>query len=74
MRVGSVRVSSVDQNTARQLDGVEVERTFTDRASGKDTVRPELEEMLAFVRDGDVVLVHAMDRLAWRTYAGSCGP
>ena len=64
MRVGYVRVSSVDQNTARQLDGVEVERTFTDRASGKDTARPELEEMLAFVRAGDVVLVHSMDRLA----------
>src|SRR5512142_885923 len=64
MRVGYMRVSSIDQNTARQLDGVEVERTFTDAASGKDTARPKLEEMLAFVRDGDVVLVHSMDRLA----------
>src|SRR5512147_2737666 len=66
MRVGYMRVSSIDQNTARQLDGVEVERTFTftEAASGKDTARPKLEEMLAFVRDGDVVLVHSMDRLA----------
>jgi DNA invertase Pin-like site-specific DNA recombinase len=64
MRVGYVRVSSVDQNTVRQLDGVAVERVFTDKASGKDTARPKLDEMIAFVRDGDTVLVHSMDRLA----------
>ncbi|HEV8569590.1 MAG TPA: recombinase family protein [Micromonosporaceae bacterium] len=64
MRVGYVRVSSVDQNTVRQLDGVVVERTFTDKASGKDTARPKLDELLAFVRDGDTVIVHSMDRLA----------
>ena len=64
MRVGYIRVSSVDQNTVRQLDGIEVERTFTDKASGKDTTRPKLDEMLAFVRDGDTVIVHSMDRLA----------
>jgi DNA invertase Pin-like site-specific DNA recombinase len=64
MRVGYVRVSTVDQNTVRQLDGVEVERVFTDKASGKDTTRPKLDEMIAFVRDGDTVLVHSMDRLA----------
>jgi DNA invertase Pin-like site-specific DNA recombinase len=64
MRVGYVRVSSVDQNTVRQLDGIDVERVFTDKASGKDTARPRLDELLAFVRDGDTVLVHSMDRLA----------
>jgi DNA invertase Pin-like site-specific DNA recombinase len=64
VRVGYVRVSSVDQNTVRQLDGIAVERTFTDKASGKDTARPRLDEMLAFVRDGDTVIVHSMDRLA----------
>jgi DNA invertase Pin-like site-specific DNA recombinase len=64
MRVGYIRVSSVDQNTVRQLDGVEVERVFTDKVSGKDTARPRLEEMLAFVREGDAVIVHSMDRLA----------
>ena len=64
MRVGYVRVSSVDQNAARQLDGIAVERTFTDQASGKDTTRPKLDEMLAFVRDGDTAIVHSMDRLA----------
>ncbi len=64
MRVGYLRVSSLDQNTVRQLDGIDVERTFTDKASGKDTARPKLDEMLAFVRDGDTVIVHSMDRLA----------
>src|SRR5260370_15371861 len=64
MRVGYIRVSTVDQNTVRQLDGVDVERTFTDKASGKDTARPQLDELIAYVRDGDTVLVHSMDRLA----------
>ncbi|MDQ1245820.1 MAG: hypothetical protein QG597_187 [Actinomycetota bacterium] len=64
MRVGYVRVSTVDQNTVRQLEGVQVEKTYTDTASGKDTARPQLTELLAFVRDGDTVLVHSMDRLA----------
>ncbi|MEX5637102.1 recombinase family protein [Parafrankia sp. FMc2] len=64
MRVGYIRVSTVDQNTERQLDGVDVERVFIDKASGKDTARPKLDEMIAFVRTGDTVLVHSMDRLA----------
>lgn len=64
MIVGYVRVSSVDQNTARQLEGIEVERTFTDHASGKGTARPQLDELLAFVRDGDTVIAYSMDRLA----------
>ncbi|MBF6302761.1 recombinase family protein [Nocardia amamiensis] len=64
MRVGYVRVSAVDQNTVRQLDGIAVERTFVDKASGKDTARPKLEELIGFVRDGDTVIVHSMDRLA----------
>jgi DNA invertase Pin-like site-specific DNA recombinase len=64
MRVGYVRVSTVDQNTVRQLDGIAVERVFTDTASGKDAARPKLDELLTFVRDGDTVTVHSMDRLA----------
>ncbi|WP_063025176.1 recombinase family protein [Nocardia niwae] len=64
MRVGYIRVSTVDQNTVRQLDGIDVERTFTDKASGKDTARPQLDELIAFVREGDTVIVHSMDRLA----------
>lgn len=62
-RIGYIRVSSLDQNTVRQLDQVQVDRVFTDHASGKDTRRPALTELLAFVRDGDTVVVHSMDRL-----------
>jgi len=63
-RVGYTRVSSLDQNADRQLDGVTLDRVFTDSASGRSTARPQLEALLAFVRDGDTVLVHSMDRLA----------
>jgi len=62
--VGYVRVSTLDQNTDRQLASVDVHRTFTDKASGKDADRPELAQMVAYVRDGDTVVVHSMDRLA----------
>jgi DNA invertase Pin-like site-specific DNA recombinase len=62
--IGYVRVSSFDQNPERQLEHVPVDRLFTDKASGKDTQRPELERLLAFVREGDAVVVHSMDRLA----------
>ena len=63
-RIGYVRVSSFDQNPERQLEHVQVDRLFTDQASGKDTQRPELDRMLAFVGEGDTVVVHSMDRLA----------
>ena len=63
-RIGYVRVSSFDQNPERQLEHVQVDRLFTDKASGKDTQRPELESLLAFAREGDTVVVHSMDRLA----------
>ena len=63
-KVGYIRVSSFDQNPERQLEQVELSRIFTDKASGKDTLRPELDNLLAFVREGDTVVVHSMDRLA----------
>jgi len=63
-RIGYIRVSAFDQNPKRQLEQVEVSKVFTDKASGKDTERPALEELLAFVREGDTVVVHSMDRLA----------
>ena len=63
-RIGYVRVSSFDQNADRQLDQVAVDRLFTDKASGKDTQRPELDALLDFVSEGDIVVVHSMDRLA----------
>jgi DNA invertase Pin-like site-specific DNA recombinase len=63
-RVGYIRVSSVDQNEGRQLDGLELDKVFTDKASGKDTDRPKLQAALDYVREGDVLVVHSMDRLA----------
>ncbi len=63
-RVGYIRVSTLDQNVDRQLEGVDIDRSFTDRVSGKDTNRPELTALIAFVRQGDTVVVHSMDRLA----------
>ena len=60
----TIRNSSFDQNPERQLEHVQVDRLFTDKASGKDTQRPELERLLAFAREGDTVVVHSMDRLA----------
>lgn len=63
-RIGYVRVSTFDQNVDRQLEGQALDRTFTDKASGKDINRPQLEAMLAFAREGDTIIVHSMDRLA----------
>jgi len=63
-RIGYVRVSSFDQNPERQLDQVQVDKLFTDKASGKDTQRPQLGALLSFAREGDTVVVHSMDRLA----------
>lgn len=63
-RIGYKRVSHGDQNTVRQLDGQQLDRVYEDKASGKDTNRPALAEMLGFVRDGDTIVVHSMDRFA----------
>lgn len=63
-KIGYVRVSSVDQNPERQLEGLDLDKTFLDKASGKNTDRPQLEAMIDYARDGDVVFVHSMDRLA----------
>lgn len=63
-KIGYVRVSSVEQNTGRQLEGIELDRIFIDRASGKNTDRPKFQEMLNYVREGDRVVVHSMDRFA----------
>lgn len=61
--VGYVRVSTVMQNTARQLDGVRLDRVFEDHATGSNTDRPQLIACLAHLREGDVLHVHSMDRL-----------
>ena len=62
--VGYVRVSSVDQCVDRQLEGLTFDKTFTDRVSGGTTDRPQLQAMLDYVREGDTIIVHSIDRLA----------
>ena len=62
--VGYIRVSSFEQNSERQLEGIQLDKIFIDKASGKDTQRPQLKAMLDFVREGDTIIVHSMDRLA----------
>ena len=67
MRVAYVRVSTVEQNEARQLEALkkyDIEKWYTEKVSGKDTNRPKLQEMLDFVREGDTVYIHDFSRLA----------
>lgn len=63
-RIGYVRVSSEDQNAERQLDGQQLDRIFTDKISGRSIDRPALSECLKYIRSGDILVVHSMDRLA----------
>lgn len=62
--IGYIRVSTLDQNTERQLADIELNKIFEDKASGKDTKRPALDECLSYTREGDTLLVHSIDRLA----------
>ena len=67
MKVGYVRISTREQNTARQdvlMEQLGVERVYTDKLSGKNTERPELQKMMDFVREGDVVVVESFSRFA----------
>jgi DNA invertase Pin-like site-specific DNA recombinase len=63
-RIAYVRVSSYDQNPDRQLEHLNVDKVFTDKASGKGTNRPQLQAMIAYAREGDTIVMHSMDRLA----------
>ena len=70
MKVGYVRVSTSEQNTIRQevlMEELGVDKIFIDKASGKDTNRPQLRAMLEFVRVGDTVIVESYSRLARST-------
>ena len=70
MRIGYVRVSTEGQNTARQdelMKDLDVEKVYTDKASGKDRERPGLKEMMNFVREGDTVVVESISRFARST-------
>lgn len=70
MKVAYVRVSTVEQNEARQVEALEkygIERWYTEKVSGKDTNRPQLQAMLDYVREGDTVYIHDFSRLARST-------
>lgn len=70
MKVAYIRVSTIEQNEARQIEALkqyEIEKYFTEKVSAKDTNRPELQRMLEFVREGDFVYVHDFSRLARST-------
>lgn len=70
MKIGYVRVSTEEQNTARQellMQQLGVEKVFLDKASGKSKDRPGLDEMMAFVREGDTVIVESISRFARNT-------
>ena len=70
MKIGYIRVSTAEQNTIRQevlLKELGVDELFIDRASGKNTDRPELKRMLTYVRQGDTVIVESISRFARNT-------
>lgn len=62
--VGYIRVSSFEQNEGRQLESIKVDKLFIDKASGKDPERLQLQLLIDYVREGDTVVVHSLDRLA----------
>lgn len=63
-RIGYIRCSTVDQNTERQLDGIQLDKVFEEHASARNTKRPKLVELLDYIREGDEVIVHDISRLA----------
>ena len=71
MKVAYIRVSTVEQNEARQMEamkGFDIDKYFIEKKSGKNAAdRPQLQAMLAFVREGDTVYIHSLDRLARST-------
>ncbi len=70
MLIGYVRVSTAEQNAARQevlMQELGAEKVFVDKASGKNVNRPQLNEMLAFARQGDTIVVESISRFARNT-------
>lgn len=63
-KVGYIRISTIDQNTDRQLEGTELDELFKEKVSGKSANRPQLQECLRYLRKGDELHVHSIDRLA----------
>ncbi len=66
-RIGYIRVSTVDQNPDRQLCDMQLDKKFVDYASGSTINRPQLQALVEYVRDGDTVFVHSLDRLGRNT-------
>ena len=67
MNIGYVRVSTVDQNEARQVEALKkygIEKWYSEKVSGKDLNRPKLQEMLDFVREGDTIYIHDFSRIS----------
>ncbi|QJB50209.1 recombinase family protein (plasmid) [Acinetobacter sp. NEB149] len=62
-KIGYKRVSTAQQKHDRQLDGIALDKEYVEIASGSKTDRPKLNEMLDYVREGDIVYVHSLDRL-----------
>ncbi len=70
MKIGYIRISTADQNTARQellMEQLGVDEVYVDRMSGKNTTRPELQKMMEYVRRGDTVIVESISRFARNT-------
>ena len=70
MKVAYIRVSTVEQHEARQMEamkGFGIDKYFIEKKSGKDVDRPQLQSLLEFVREGDTVYIHSLDRLARST-------
>ena len=70
MNIAYVRVSTIEQNEARQLEGLQkynIDKWFTEKISAKDTNRPQLQLMLEFAREGDTIFIHDFSRLARST-------
>ena len=63
-KIGYIRVSTVDQNPDRQLEGIVIDKSFVEYASGRTVHRPKLRELINYVREDDVLYVHSLDRLA----------
>lgn len=70
MKIAYVRVSTIEQNEARQIEALkkyDIEKWFTEKISGKNTNRPQLQQMLEFAREGDTIYIHDFSRLARST-------
>ena len=69
-RIAYVRVSTIEQNETRQIEALQkydIDKWYIEKVSGKDTNRPKLQEMLEYVREGDIVYIHDFSRLARNT-------